>query len=175
MHTHFTTTVVQPKCSHVTTYVQKPSRTHLFSYTHTHTLEVDTGRAPNNMSHTTLPNHVGHAFFGARTEWTSKVCECMKKDVLVVFWTWVVTWLHLGCTTVVIKVCMHSPRDLAVWWVTYVLVLGRCELSNCILTFSSGIAPIIRVLEHVGVLEHVWFSLTHVFFSFFSLCIRIWR
>jgi len=51
IHT-FITTVVQPKCSQVTTHVQKTTRTSFFI--HSHTLEVHTGRAPKHMSHTTL-------------------------------------------------------------------------------------------------------------------------
>jgi len=71
-----------------------------------------------------------------------------KRRVLVGFWTWVVTGTHMGCTTVVVNVCRHSPsRELAVWCVTSVP-------PKCILTEFSGIAPITYSCSRTSSLTH---------------------
>jgi len=60
-------------------------------------------------------------------------CYRMKKEVFWMgFWTWVVTWPHLVWNTVVVNVCRHCPRDLIVWCVTYLVVLGRCVPRQCV-------------------------------------------
>jgi len=110
IHT-FTTTVVQPKSSHVTTHVQKPTRTHLFSYSHTlwrftPAEHQKICRTPHCQITSAMHTHM---------------CVCMLYDSLFVIYN------SVTCTTVVINVCLQGPRDLAVWCLTYFLALGRCE------------------------------------------------